>query len=132
MANTAALEKRRDQAVSEKENTTERRAYAPHTDIYEREDALVLVADMPGVSEKDVDIDLEDGVLTISGRVEGLEVDGRALLAEYDVGDYNRSFTLSNEIDTEGIEATMKDGVLRLVLPKSAEARPKKIEVKGV
>ena len=118
-------------AETEAERTRDRPAFVPRADIYETEKAIVVVADMPGVDETSVDITLEKGVLTINGTVEPELPEGYSLArAEYRVGDYVRSFSLSNEIDQESIEAALKDGVLRLTLPKITEARIKKISVK--
>jgi HSP20 family molecular chaperone IbpA len=100
--------------------------------IYEREDALVIVADMPGVSEKNVDIHLENDTLKISGRAEAVEPEGYELLySEYMPGDYERLFTLSADVDREGIKASMRHGVLRVMLPKSEKAKPRKITVQS-
>jgi HSP20 family molecular chaperone IbpA len=112
------------------ERTRDRPTFVPRVDIYESDGEIVLVADMPGVDEKLVDITLESNVLTISGDVEPVRPDGYELAyAEYRVGDYQRSFSLSNEVDQEHIEATLKDGVLRLCLPKAGPTT-KKIAVK--
>ena len=114
------------------ERTRATRVFTPNTDIYEQEDALVLLADMPGADEKSIDINVERNVLTIEGRVEPEDVQGRELLySEYVTGDYRRTFTLSNEIDAGRIEASIRDGVLRLVLPKAKEAVPRKIDVQA-
>jgi HSP20 family molecular chaperone IbpA len=87
---------------------------------------------MPGVDETTLDITLEDNVLSIDGYVEPMEPEGYSLAyAEYRVGDYQRAFTLSNQIDQDGIEAVIKDGVLRLYLPKVTEARKRKIDIKA-
>ena len=102
--------------------------YLPATDIYEREDAIVLVADMPGVAEQDVDIHVENHVLTIKG-TPAVTQQGDVLYAEFRPGRFERAFTLSNDIDSEGIKARMKNGVLTVDLPKSAKARARKIEV---
>jgi len=114
------------------ERTRTRTVFVPRTDIYENRDGLVVLADMPGVDEKNVEIHVENRVLTISGRVEDEEV-ARHRLAwqEYEAGDYERSFTLSNEVDVDRIEATVKQGMLRLVLPKAEAAKPRKIEVRA-
>jgi len=123
---------RKSEARSDIEQTRPGRVFTPRTDIYEREDAIVVVADMAGVDEQSVDINVEKNVLTITGRVARQEPEGYTLrYAEYDVGDYQRTFTLSNEIDVGRIEATIKNGVLRVTLPKSAETLPKKIAVKA-
>jgi HSP20 family protein len=103
---------------------------APEVDLYDREDAFVLLADMPGVDEKHVEVTLENDVLTLRGRADLHEVEGRTLLCgEYVAGDYERSFTLSNEIDRERITAQMRNGVLTLVLPKATRAVPRQITV---
>ena len=87
---------------------------------------------MPGVGEDTLDITLEKGVLTLNGAVEPEAPEGYGLsYAEYRVGDYVRSFSLSNEINQGAIEATLKDGVLRLTLPKLTEAQTTKIAVKA-
>ena len=114
------------------ERTRPGRVYTPAVDIYETPDAVVLVADMPGVDQQSVDVTLDKGVLTIYGRVEPWQPEGHSLrYAEYGIGDYQRSFTISNEIAWDKIEGTVKDGVLRLTLPKAGPAQTKKIPVKG-
>jgi HSP20 family protein len=114
------------------ERTRARRAYIPRVDIYETEDALVMLADMPGVDENSVDITLEKNVLSINGYVEPAQPDNYSLAyAEYGVGDYQRSFTLSDEIDRDKIEAIVQNGVLRLQLPKAGPAKTRKITVKA-
>ena len=119
-------------AETEAERTRDRPAFVPRADIYETEEAIVVVADMPGVDERSLDITLEKGVLTLNGTVEPEAPEGYSLnYAEYRVGDYTRSFSLSNEIDQDAIEATLKDGVLRLTLPKIMEVRTKRIAVKA-
>lgn len=113
------------------ERTRTGRVYTPPVDIYETPEALVLVADMPGVDEKAVDVTLEKNVLTIYGHIEPQLPDGHTLsYREYGIGDYQRSFTISNEIDWEHIEGTVKNGVLRLTLPKAGPAQTKKISIK--
>jgi HSP20 family protein len=119
-------------AETEAERTRDRLAFVPRADIYETDEAIVVVADMPGVDEDSLDITLEKGVLTLNGTVEPEAHEGYSLAyTEYRVGDYVRSFSLSNEIDQEAIEASLKDGVLRLTLPKITEARTTKIAVKA-
>ncbi|MBE7551438.1 MAG: Hsp20/alpha crystallin family protein [Anaerolineales bacterium] len=114
------------------ERTRARKAYVPRADIFETKDAVVVVADMPGVDENTIDITLEKGVLSINGFVEQDRPDNYSLAyAEYEVGDYFRRFTLSNEVDQENIQATVKNGVLRLHLPKVGPAQAKKISVKA-
>jgi HSP20 family molecular chaperone IbpA len=103
--------------------------FTPDVDIYENEAAIVLIADMPGVRNDDVDIRLEDNELRIDGRVLAEKI-GSPLMEEYRIGNYSRTFALSNMIDQGKILASMKDGVLRIELPKSEAAKPKKIAIK--
>jgi HSP20 family protein len=117
-------------AETEAERTRDRLAFVPRADIYETDEAIFVVADMPGVSEDSLDITLEKGVLSLNGTVEPETLEDYSLAyAEYRVGDYVRSFTLSNEINQEAIEATLKDGVLHLTLPKVTEAQTRKIAI---
>ncbi|MBY0356578.1 MAG: Hsp20/alpha crystallin family protein [Candidatus Obscuribacterales bacterium] len=112
------------------EQTRTHKLYTPITDIYESKEQLVLLADMPGVKQDGVDITLEQNILTIYGHVEQSELPGYKLTyAEYGIGSYQRVFALSNEIDRDGIQASVKNGVLKLVLPKSKRAMPRKIAV---
>ncbi|MDY0038830.1 MAG: Hsp20/alpha crystallin family protein [Desulforhabdus sp.] len=104
--------------------------FVPAVDIYESQNELTLLADMPGVPIEGVDIDLREDQLTIRGKGAAEEQNGTILLREYAVGDYYRQFTVSNAIDREKIVASMKDGVLKVVLPKAEAAKPRKIEVK--
>lgn len=112
------------------ESTRDVTVYIPDVDIYETDDALILLADMPGVGPGNVDIDLRDDVLTIRGTVDISGEGETPILLEYEIGDYYRQFTLGKAIDQSRIEASIKDGVLKLILPKSEGAKPRKIEVK--
>jgi HSP20 family protein len=106
--------------------------FLPAVDIFESEREITLLADMPGVMAKELSIDLRESVLTIEGHVEPPESPSETdLLREYRTGNYFRQFTLSELIDQAKIEAEMKDGVLRLRLPKVEEAKPRKIAVKA-
>ena len=125
-------ETEKQEVETEAERTRDRPAFVPRADIYETDKAIYVVADMPGVDEASLDITLEKSVLTLNGAVEPAAPEGYSLsYAEYRVGDYVRSFSLSDEIDQEAIEATLKDGVLRLTLPKITEVITKKIAVKA-
>lgn len=131
---SALLETRKHEGASQTEmerpNATDRKLFVPRADIYESSQQIVVLADMPGVKQHNIDITLEQNILTIHGRVEEQEVEGFSqAFTEYGVGDYRRVFSLSNEIDREGIQATVKNGVLKLVLPKSKRALPRKIAV---
>ena len=106
--------------------------YTPAVDIFETDKKIIVLADMPGVKAKDLTIDLRDSTLTLSGDVTSPEAENEAVvLREYQIGKFLRSFTLSEVIDQAGIEASLKDGVLRLTLPKVAPAVPRKITVKA-
>lgn len=123
--------KKEENKVSRVERTRDRRTYTPNVDIIETADEFLVVADMPGVTANAIDIRYEQGVLTIHGTVEPRQ-DERCtnyLLQEYGVGDYYRSFRLSEEIDPNKIEAHLKDGVMELRLPKSEASKPRKITV---
>ncbi len=112
------------------ERTRDRKAFVPRVDIYETGGEIFVVADMPGVDENAVDITLEKGVLSIVGSVEPAPPEGYDLAyVEYDVGDFQRSFRLSDQIDQDKIAATVKDGVLRVRLPKVGPAQARKIAV---
>ncbi len=112
------------------ERTRSHKVYTPNVNILERKDEIVVTADLPGVDEKSLDITLEKNVLTINGRVESeVPEPYRMAYSEYGIGDYHRAFTLSDEVDKERIQATMKNGVLRLVMHKAAAAKTRKIMV---
>jgi HSP20 family molecular chaperone IbpA len=105
--------------------------YSPPVDIFENESAITVLADMPGVKAQDLEIDLRDDVLTLTGRVSAPERDGEAgVLREYDTGTFYRQFTLAETIDQSKIDARLTNGVLRLELPKVERARPRQITVR--
>jgi HSP20 family molecular chaperone IbpA len=113
------------------ERTHDRPVYAPRVDIIETDEALEIIADMPGVTKDSVDVTLEQRVLSIHGRGElSLPEDLAPLYLEYQPGDYERAFTLSNAIDPAGIEARVRGGVLHLRLPKTRPAKRQRIEVR--
>ena len=114
---------------AEGEQTKEGPVFVPAVDIYESEEALTLVADMPGVSKESLTIDLKENTLTIKGGVQPTQALGKVLYKEYEEGDYYRQFTLSELIDQGGITAGLKDGVLTLNLPKVKPAQPRRIEI---
>ena len=108
------------------------RETAPATDIYETHDALILLANLPGVAEKDLNITLEKDVLTLEGKQTTPARPGYDLAyGEYDPVDFRRVFTLSTDVKRDAIEATLRDGVLKLVLPKVEPLRAHKIAVKA-
>jgi HSP20 family protein len=126
------MEKQEITVPEDTERTRDCQCFVPRADIYEVDDQIVVVADVPGASEASIEITVEKNVLTINAYVDPVEHEGYALTwAEYEVGDYQRSFRLSEEIDRGKIEATIKDGVLRLYMPKAEEAQARKISVKA-
>ena len=127
------LEPRTKQELTVAETTRPGRTFSPTVDIFESDDAITVLADMPGVRADGLSIDLHEDVLTIDGRVaEDLEGKGeRVLVREYSTGSYRREFRLTNLIDRDRIDASLRDGVLRLTLPKAEAARPRRIEVRA-
>ena len=106
------------------------RVFVPTTDILEDEESLTVVMEMPGVSKEAVDINLQDRVLTVEGRIDFSKYEQlQPVYTEYNIGNFSRSFSLSNSIDQDKIRADMKDGVLTLTLPKAEGAKPRKIAV---
>ena len=126
------MQKREAPSPVETERTKNMKVFIPRVDICQTKDAIVLLADIPGVDEQSIGITLEKNVLTLSGRVEPDTHEGyRAAYVEYEAGDYERAFTLSDEIDRDRIEAVVKNGVLRLTLPKAEPVKLRKINVKS-
>ena len=131
------MDKSQELAVQQKkelerkeENTVPARYFIPHADIFETGDALTVVMEVPGVEKKDLDVSLEDGILRVEGRLDFKKYDGfEPLYAEYNIGHYSRTFTLSDKIDSGGISAALADGVLTLTLKKVKEAAARRIEV---
>jgi HSP20 family protein len=111
------------------ELTLEGPYFSPAVDIYNTETELVLLADIPGVRADQVDIDLRDDMLSILGKVPSEGTEGQILLTEYRTGNYFRTFRLTADIDRSKITAAISDGVLKLTLPKSAKAVPRKIPI---
>ena len=115
---------------ADREQTTPGRVYSPNVDIFEDDQALTIVADMPGVPSENVTIDLREDVLSLSG-VPSVSVPEQEeyVLQEYDTGKYFRQFTLSEVIDQASIKANLSNGVLRVTLPKVGPAKPRRIEI---
>jgi HSP20 family protein len=125
-----AVQQKRE-VEKKQERTAPVRAFLPATDIFETEQALHVVLEMPGVRKDDVDVSVEDDVLKVEGRIDYSKYEGfQPVYAEYNVGDYVRSFELSSKIDQSAIKADMKDGIVTLVLPKIEKAKPRRIAVK--
>jgi HSP20 family protein len=118
------------QEVSGNEQIHPGRTYVPNVDIYESADSLWLRADMPGVDDQSLEVELADGVLSLFGRVSVKEYENvQPVYTEYNIGNYARRFTLSKEIDTDRISARMINGVLELQLPKAERAKPRRLAI---
>jgi HSP20 family protein len=114
----------------QQEATIPARAFLPPTDIFESDDVLTIVMEMPDVDREDVDVNVENGVLRVEGRLDFSKYEGmQPVYTEYNIGHYRRSFSLSSKIDQDRISAQMQDGVLTLLLPKAEEAKPRRISV---
>jgi HSP20 family protein len=126
------VEQRTPQTTDSGQRATPRPVFLPPADIYETRDNIVVLAEMPGVAPDGVDITLERRVLTIRGqRAVNNHAGYQRVYNEYADGDYERVFTLSENIDRDRIEATLEDGVLHLVLPKAESAKARRIELKS-
>jgi HSP20 family protein len=131
MASETMVQKQSEETRSDSERTRGGRVYRPNVDIVEKQDELLLLADMPGVKGGEIDIRFEDGELTIHGPAAPRQGDkARYLLQEYGVGDFYRTFRVSEQIDATKISAEYKDGVLWLRLPKVEAVKPRRINVK--
>jgi HSP20 family molecular chaperone IbpA len=113
-----------------RETTFPARVFVPATDIFETDQALTMMIEMPGASKETVEVKVEDDILTIDGRIDFSKYDGlQALYTEYNVGNYSRTFQLSNAIEQSAIKADLTDGVMKLTLPKAERAKPRRINV---
>lgn len=132
MATETNIEKRETQDARP-ERVRAGRSYVPQVDIVEQPDKLLLLADMPGATNEDVDINYERGELAITARIKPRQDfdESRYVMREYGVGDFYRVFRVGEGIDAEKIEAEIKDGVLTVHLPKAQEIMPRKISVRG-
>ena len=131
MAQSQALQpQEKKELVSKEETTVPVRYFVPTTDIFETEDALTVVMEVPGVNKEAVDISVENDVLKIEAKIDPTKYEGmEPLYTEYNVGHFARSFTLSNKIDRQQIGAKLEDGILTLTLKKAKEATPRKISI---
>jgi HSP20 family protein len=132
MASAQELQVQKKREVEKKDEATiPARVFLPNADIYETPNDLKVVLEMPGIEKNNVEINIEDDVLHVEGRLDLSKYSGlQPLYTEYNVGHYARSFQLSSKIDQSKIGAEMKDGVLSLTLPKAEEAKPRTIQVK--
>lgn len=128
MTEDTKVAKKEDQEVAKTE--APETIYMPAVDIREDANGIRLLADMPGVDEKSVDVNVENGVLSVEGKAGMEPLDGYELVGrEYALGRFRRDFTLSDHVDIEGIKAKVKNGVLEVTIPKRDEVKTKKIEI---
>jgi HSP20 family protein len=127
------IQKTDDEPISARpEQTRSGTVYTPAVDIFENDSAITVLADMPGVKASDLRIDLRESVLTLTGRVSLLETSNELhVLREYEPGMFFRQFTVGEMIEQSKIDAQLRDGVLRLELPKAERARPRQIAVRS-
>jgi HSP20 family protein len=131
MASQQELQVQQKREVEKRqEPTVSWRTYLPVTDIFETDQALIVVLEMPGVGKDAVDVSVENDILTINGQIDYSKYEGlQPIYTEYNVGHYARSFQISSKIEQGDISAELKDGVMTLVLPKAERAKPRKIKV---
>ena len=115
---------------SGRESTIPARAFIPPTDVFENEQSIIVVMEVPGIQRDHVDVKVENSVLTVEGRLDQSKYDGlQPVYTEYNIGNYVRSFQLSSQIDQNGISAELRDGVMTLTLPKAETAKPRRIAI---
>src|SRR5579862_1992837 len=120
----------KQELAQQEEKTVPGRYFVPAADIFETDDALTLLLEMPGVSKNNVDVQIENDVLRVEGKIDySAYKDIEPVYTEYNVGHYARAFTLSNKIDRDAITAQVENGVLTLTLPKSKDTLPRRITV---
>jgi HSP20 family protein len=131
MAKSQTLEvQQKKELVSKEEKTVPARYYVPAADIFETEDALTVILEVPGVEKKNLNVKLESDVLQIDAQIDFATYEGyEPVYTEYNVGHFQRAFTLSSKIDQDKITAELNDGVLTLTLKKSKEATPRRISL---
>lgn len=129
MSTTFATEETQNDAAPV-ESTPNGTTYSPRFDIWEDDDEMILYGDLPGVMPEDLEVRFENPVLTIHGKVRPRHNDIKFLIGEYGIGDFHRTFTIGEAIDTEKISAGLKNGVVTVHLPKSEKVKPRRIDVK--
>jgi len=130
MSNQALEVQEKKELVAKGEKTMPARYYVPHTDIYETDDALMVVMEVPGVDRSNIDVKVENDELGVEARIDFAKYEGmEPLYTEYNIGHFARTFSLSHMIDQQTIGATLSDGVLTLTLKKVQQAQPRRIEI---
>jgi HSP20 family protein len=132
MAPKQELQVQQKRELETKEETTvPARTFLPATDIFESQNALNVVLEMPGVEKNNINVSVQDGILRVEGRLDFSKYNTlQPLYTEYNVGNYSRSFRLSSKIEQHKIGAELRDGVLSLTLPKVEEPKPRTIQIK--
>ena len=121
----------KQEVAKPQESTRPMRAFSPTTDIFETDEALTMLLEMPGVDRENIEISVENGVLTVEGKINFSKYEGlQPVYSEYNIGPFRRTFRISSRIDQDKIKAEMQSGVITLVLPKAEEAKPRRIEIK--
>jgi HSP20 family molecular chaperone IbpA len=133
---TSELQRAKPQMIETPQNgaakpRTPSQMFTPRVDVVETDDALILYADLPGVKQEDVSLTCKGDELILHASCEPRHPGKKRLYAEYGVGDFHRTFRIAEPIETDGMEASLKDGVLTVRVPKSEAARPKRIAVTG-
>ena len=130
MADQEVQVQQKREVEKKQESTIPLRSFLPVADIFETDQALKVVVEMPGVAKENVDVGVENDVLTITGRIELSKYEGlQPVYTEYNIGNYSRSFQISSKIDQDGIKAELKEGVMTVVLPKSEKAKARRISI---
>ena len=112
------------------ESTIPARLFLPVTDIFETDQALTVVMEMPGVAKDNVTVGVENDLVTVEGRIDFSKYDGmEPLYTEYNIGNFSRSFQISSKIEQDGIKAVLNNGLMTLVLPKTQKAKARQITV---
>jgi len=125
------IKNNKDEVKKVEEETIDKVIYSPQTDIYEDKESIYVVMNVPGVSDDNVDLSMEDGILKVTAVQSRFELtDYKKISSSDPEGTFKRSFKIEDDVDIDNISAIIKDGVLQITLPKAEEAIPKKIEVK--
>lgn len=131
MASQSLTVQEKKELVRKGEKTVPARYYVPATDIYETDNSLVVVMEVPGVNRNDLEVNLENDELKVEARIDFTKYEGmEPLYTEYNIGHFSRTFSLSRSIDRQEIAAALEHGVLKLTLKKVEQAQPRRIEIK--
>jgi HSP20 family molecular chaperone IbpA len=130
MTSPVVKNEERARDVAQMERVRGGETYVPRIDIVEDDEMLTLLADLPGVTAEDLEIRFEEGELSIHGKVAPRRQELSFLYGEYGIGDFYRTFSIGEAIDSQKISAELKNGVLTLHLPKTEAVKPRRIEVK--